>query len=187
MINEAEEGMVPFKELALRFYEDLGDGDFAALHSVEKSFHSLKDTVIGLGFDRRTRVGIAKHLWQTPEGIEVEGLIREDLKSKGRPSVAGKIIKKNEKEDHEILEWHLMEIGWVLKENDPREQAKGADPRKLQLAETVARQAGFLRAFEEDMVRNAKDTALLEEATKSAEGARILLDKALKAWESQKA
>lgn len=137
---EAEEGWVPFKEMALIFGEDLGNGDVATLHSVEKSFLSLKDAPIGLSFDSGENVGIVKHIRQFPEGIEAEGLIREDLKDLGRPSVAGKIIKMDEKDEHSILEWELTKIGWVLLENDPRShKPQGADPVDLRKAEALVK------------------------------------------------
>ncbi len=173
-----EPKMVAFKDWALKFGEDIGGGETVDVHAVEKSLHKLKDGAIGLSFDLRKKVGIVKHLRQFPEGIEAEGLIREDLLSKGRPALAGKIEKTDEDDEKKILEWDLFECGWLLKEHDPREQGKDADPKRLAAAEKVAAIAATVRNLENGSGPQDEDAR-----KKTAEMVRVELDSAIKEWE----
>lgn len=177
--NEAEEGMVPFKHMALLFGEDIdGKGTTVDLHAVEKTIHALKDTKIGLGFDRRKVIGFVKHVRHLPEGVEVEGLVKEDFKAIGRPALAGETLKTDEDDENKILDWKLQEVGWLLLEDDPREKAKGVDPKRLQAAERVAITSADLR----DML-DPKADPWEEGAQKHA---LSNFDEAFKEWKSQK-
>lgn len=179
MTDKDEPKMVAFKMWALKFGEDIdGKGGTVDIHAVEKSLHKLKDASIGLSFDLRKKVGTVLHLRQYPEGIEAEGIIREDLLSKGRPALAGKIEKADEKDERKILDWDLQECGWILAKDDPREKSKGVDPKRLKAAEDVCSIAIDLRDTENGLGESPSEDQLATVAK-----IKTKLDSAIAEWE----
>lgn len=105
--------MVPFKEYAMKFGEDLGLGDVIPKGASVNIPKILTNSLITDKFNRDVpSVGKVISAKIDDVGIEVEGNIRADLKKKGRPSVAGRML---EKVGNKILKFELFEIGWVKK------------------------------------------------------------------------